>query len=407
MTELPTAGSQPVSGIGVRQRDQSTDATDRFLSLEDFEAVARRRLPRMLYGFIAGGAETNASIRANASSFQNHAFIPRVLADVSARSHRTTLFGRSYAAPFGIAPTGSASICAYRGDIALAGAAAESNIPMIVSASSLIRLEEIRQAGATTWFQAYLPGDPARIEALVARVAAAGYDTLVLTVDVPVAANRENNIRNGFSVPIRPSVRLAWEGLTHPQWLLGTFGRTLAVHGVPHFENLDATRGPPIISRRLERALGNRDQLSWDHVRIMRRLWRGPFVVKGILSAADARMAKTCGVDGIIVSNHGGRQLDGAIAPLTVLPQIVEAADGMTVMLDGGIRRGSDVLKALALGADFVFAGRPFLYAAVADGQRGVRRAIDILCSEISRNMALLGIRELAELGPDLIGPGA
>ncbi|MCZ7659742.1 MAG: alpha-hydroxy-acid oxidizing protein [Xanthobacteraceae bacterium] len=403
MTEPQNAAAQPVPGIGVRRRDKSTDAGDRFLSLEDFEAVARRRLPSMLYGFIAGGAETNASIRANARSFQDYAFIPRVLADVSARSHRTTLFGRSYAAPFGIAPTGSASICAYRGDIALARVASESDIPMIVSAASLIRLEEIRQAGATTWYQAYLPGDPARIEPLVARVAASGYDTFVLTADVPVAANRENNIRNGFTVPIRPSVRLVWEGLTHPQWLLSTFARTLALHGVPHFENMDATRGPPVISRRLERALGNRDQLSWDHVKIIRRLWQGPFVVKGILSPADARTARNCGVDGIIVSNHGGRQLDGAIAPLAVLPRIVEAAEGMTVMLDGGIRRGSDVLKALALGADFVFAGRPFLFAAVADGERGVRRAIDILCSEISRNMALLGIREVAEIGAELI----
>lgn len=403
MTALQDTGTQPLPGVGVRQREKNAGASDRFLSLEDFESVARRRLPGMLYGFIAGGVETDASVRANAQSFQTYAFVPRVLTDVSTRSHRTTLFGRAHSAPFGIAPMGSASICAYRGDIALAQAAAESNIPMIVSASSLIRLEEIRQAGPTTWYQAYLPGDAARIEPLVARVAASGYDTFVLTVDVPVAANRENNIRNGFTVPIRPSARLAWEGLTHPKWLLGTFARTLARHGVPHFENMDATRGPPIISRRLERALGNRDQLSWDHVKLIRRLWKGPFVIKGLLSPDDARIAKTCGVDGIIVSNHGGRQLDGSVAPLAVLPRIVESAGGMTVMLDGGIRRGSDVLKALALGADFVFVGRPFLFAAVADGRRGARRAVEILSSEISRNMALLGLRDLGHVGPELI----
>lgn len=175
------------------------------------------------------------------------------------------------------------------------------------------------------------------------------------------------------------------------------------MHGVPYFENMDATRGPPIISRSLERALGNRDQLSWDHVRLIRKLWKGTFIVKGILSVADARIAEDCGVDGIIVSNHGGRQLDCSIAPLNVLPRIVEAVNNMTIMLDGGIRRGSDILKALALGADFVFVGRPFLFAAAVDGQRGIRRAIDLLCSEISRNMALLGLHDLSDIRPDLV----
>ena len=160
-------------------------------------------------------------------SFQDYYFIPRVLTDVSARSHRKTLFGRSYASPFGIAPMGAGSICAYRSDIAMARAASERDIPMVVSASSLITLEEIRQAGPTTWYQAYLPGDPGRIQPLVERVAAAGYDTFVLTADVPVAANRENNVRNGFSVPIKPSLKLMWEGLTHPTWLLSTFARTM------------------------------------------------------------------------------------------------------------------------------------------------------------------------------------
>jgi len=397
-----SARTQAVLNVGIR-RAENTQPSDRYLSLEDFEYAARRRLPRMLYGFIAGGAETNASIHANRKSFQSYHFVPRVFTDVSARSHQKTLFGRSYAAPFGIAPMGAGSICAYRSDLVMARAASDCNIPMVVSASSLIPLENIRQAGPTTWYQAYLPGDPHRIQPLVERVAAAGYDTFVLTADVPVAANRENNVRNGFSVPIKPSLRLIWEGITHPTWVLSTFARTLLVHGVPHFENMDATRGPPIISRSLERALGNRDQLSWDHVRLIRRLWEGIFIVKGILSVADARIAKDCGVDGIIVSNHGGRQLDSSIAPFTVLPQIVDAVNGMTVMLDGGIRRGSDILKALALGADFVFVGRPFLFAAAAGGERGVRRAIDILNSEISRNMALLGLSSLSDIGPDFV----
>ena len=274
---------------------------------------------------------------------------------------------------------------------------------MILSAASLIRLEEVRAACPTAWYQAYLPGEASRIEPLVDRVAAAGYDVFVLTADVPVPANRENNVRSGFSVPIKPSLKLFWDVLTHPSWSLGTFARTIVQHGMPHFENMDATRGPPIISRQLERAIGNRDQLSWEHVGLIRRRWKGPFVIKGVLSAADVRTAKDCGVDGIIVSNHGGRQLDGAIAPLRVLPQIVDAARGMTVMLDGGIRRGTDVLKALALGADFVFVGRPFLYAASVGGEAAVRHAIGILSTEIARNMALLGVRELSEMSADLL----
>jgi L-lactate dehydrogenase (cytochrome) len=403
MAMLGSTKDQSVPEIGVRRREMVGSRSNRYLSLEDFETAARRRLPRMLYGFIAGGTETDASVRANAKSFQDYYFIPRVLTNVSSRSHRKTLFGRTYAAPFGIAPMGAGSICAYRSDIVMARAASDGNIPMVVSASSLIPMEEIRHAGSTTWYQAYLPGDPGRIQPLVERVAAAGFDTFILTADVPVAANRENNVRNGFSVPIKPSARLVWEGISHPYWLLNTFARTLVMHGVPYFENMDATRGPPIISRQLERALGNRDQLSWDHVRLIRRLWKGKLIVKGILSVADARIAKERGVDGIIVSNHGGRQLDGSISPLHVLPQIVEAVSGMTVMLDGGIRRGSDVLKALALGADFVFVGRPFLFAAAADGKQGVRRAIELLCSEISRNMALLGVHKLSDLRSDFV----
>jgi L-lactate dehydrogenase (cytochrome) len=375
----------------------------RYLSLGDFETAARKHLPRMLYEFISGGVETNTARQGNLDSFQDYAFIPRMLADVSRRSHAQMLFGRAYSAPFGIPPMGASAICAYRADLAFARAAAAANIPMILSAAALIRLEEVRAAGPTAWYQAYLPGDASRIEPLVDRVATAGFEVFVLTVDVPVSANRENNVRAGFSIPIRPSAKLAWDVLTHPAWSLGTFARTVVQHGIPHVENMDATRGPPMISRNLERALGNRDQLTWEHVKLIRRRWKGRLVIKGILSVADARAAKEHGVDGIMVSNHGGRQLDGAVAPLRVLPQIAEAARGMTVMLDGGVRRGTDVLKALALGADFVFAGRPFLYAAAVGGEAGVRHAIELLASEVGRDMALLGVSDLSEVRPELL----
>lgn len=391
----------------VAARAPTSPGRTRYLSLEDFEAQARRRLPRMLYGFISGGAETGASLRANRARFDDYALVSRVLVDTGSRSTATMLFGRRYAAPFGIAPLGAAALCAYRGDIALAQGAAAAGIPMILSATSLIRLEQVQRAGAE-WYQAYLPGDSARIEALVARVAEAGFQTLVLTADVPVPANRENNVRNGFSLPVVPGPRLCWQALTHPHWLFGTALRTVLRHGMPHFENMDAGRGPPILSRNLVRELGRRDGLTWEHLRQIRRQWSGKLIVKGILSAADAQLAADCGADGIIVSNHGGRQLDGAASALQVLPAIAAHKRGMTVMLDGGIRRGTDVLKALALGADFVFIGRPFLYAAALGGAAAVTAAAALLAEEIHRDMALLGITQLSQLGPQyLLGHGA
>jgi L-lactate dehydrogenase (cytochrome) len=375
----------------------------RFLALHDFEDAARRHLPRMLHGFVSGGVETDWTLRENRAAFGDWAFVPRVLVDTSGRSTAATLFGRAYAAPFGIAPMGASALIAYRGDLVLAQAAAAANIPMIMSASSLIPLEEVRRNGPNTWYQAYLPGEAARIEPLVDRVAAAGFDTFVLTVDVPVAANRENNIRNGYAIPLKPNLRLAWEGITHPRWLLGTLLRTIARHGMPHFENMDAGRGPPIVSRTLMRAFGERDRLNWQHLELIRRRWKGRLVVKGVLAAADARIARESGCDGVIVSNHGGRQLDGAIPSLRALPEVAAEAGGMTVMLDSGVRRGTDVLKALALGAQFVFVGRPFLCAAALGGEEGVAHAIRLLAEEVNRDMALLGINRLSELGPALI----
>jgi L-lactate dehydrogenase (cytochrome) len=380
----------------------------RILSLDDFEEAARRHLPRPLFGFIAGAAETNASLDDNRAAFGEWGFVPRVLTDVSQRSQRTTLLGQAYAAPFGIAPMGLGALMAYRGDLVLARAAMQADIPMVISGSSLIRLEELAEAAPGAWFQAYLPGEPPRIAALVERVARAGFGTLVVTVDVTVLANRENNVRSGFSTPLRPNLRLVWDGITRPAWLLGTFGRTLLRHGMPHFENSYATRGAPIVARDVMRDLGLRDHLNWRHIEQIRRQWQGKLVVKGIMRADDARIARESGVDGIIVSNHGGRQLDCTVSPLRVLPGIAEAAGGMTVMMDSGVRRGADVLKALALGADFVFVGRPFLYAASIAGETGVRHAIGILSTEIHRNMGLLGINALSEMTRAmLLPPGA
>jgi L-lactate dehydrogenase (cytochrome) len=367
------------------------------LALEDFEAVARRRLPRPIYGYVSGGVETNASLRANRAAFDEIAFVPKMLVDTSMRSLTTTLFGQTYAAPFGLAPMGGSSLAAYQGDIVLARVAAGANLPMITSGASLTALEQVKQAGRTSWFQAYLPGEDPVITQLVERAARAGFDTLVLTVDVQVASNRENNVRSGYNSPLRPTPRLAWDCMIRPRWLFGMFLRTLITQGMPHFENM----GPrtPLISSTGVRSRGRRDKLTWRHVELMRRLWKGKLVLKGLLDPEDARIARESGVDGVIVSNHGGRQLDGAVAPLRALPGVKAQAGSMTVMMDSGIRRGTDVLKALALGAQFVFVGRPFLYAAVVAGDEGVAHAIKLLREEIDRDMALIGIPSLAAMG--------
>jgi len=239
---------------------------------------------------------------------------------------------------------------------------------------------------------------------LIDRVASAGYKTLVLTVDTAVLANRENNVRAGFSTPLRPSLRLAWQGLTHPAWTIGTFGRTILNHGIPHFENSYATRGAPILASNVMRDFGKKDHLSWDHVSRIRQRWVGRLIIKGILHPEDAAIAVERGADGIIVSNHGGRQLDGAIAPLKALPRIVDEVGADTVvMIDGGIRRGTDIVTALALGAKFVFVGRPFLYAATVGGQAGVSKAASILKDELHRNMGLLGVTGIDQLSAAVI----
>jgi L-lactate dehydrogenase (cytochrome) len=298
---------------------------------------------------------------------------------------------------------GSSALAAYRGDIVLTQAAKTENVPMILSASSLITLEDVRAANQAAWYQAYLAGLPERIEPLVDRVAAAGYDTFVVTADVPVPPNRENNIRNGFQVPLAITPRVFWDTLTHPHWLFGTWARTVKNFGMPHFENMDAKRGPPVMAKNLMRNIGARDQLAWKHVELIRKRWKGKLVVKGLVSPADARMARASGVDGVMLSNHGGRQLDYTMSGLRTLPEIAAEAMGLTIMVDGGIRRGTDVIKALALGAHFVWIGRPFLYAAIAGGEAGVQRAISLLKAEIDRDLALLGIRSISEITPDLV----
>ncbi|SAI65783.1 L-lactate dehydrogenase [Bordetella ansorpii] len=368
------------------------------LSLDDFETLARRHLPRPVYGYMSAVAETGASFDDNRAAYAEYGFRPGVMVDVSRRSTATTLFEETYAAPFGFSPLGLTALSSYRGDVVIAQAARAARLPMIMSGSSLIRLEDVAEQHPGAWFQAYLPGDRAALEALIDRVSRTAFKTLVVTVDTPVPPNSENTVRMGFSAPLRPSLSLAWQGLTHPRWLCGTFLRTLVKHGMPHFENNYATRGAPILSPSVMRDFSERGHLHWDDLRNIRRLWRGRLVVKGILRGDDARRAQDCGADGIIVSNHGGRQLDGAVAPLRALPEVVRACPGIPVMIDSGVRRGTDVLKALALGARMAFVGRPFGYAAAVGGLPALEHGIRLLTQEVSRDMAMLGVTSVDQI---------
>lgn len=373
------------------------------LNLDEFEKAARKKLPRPIFGYVYNAAEDRRAYGNNRTVFDTYHFVPRTFVNVSSISLKTTLFGQEYSAPFGIAPMGISAISAYRGDLVLAQAAARTGIPMILSGASLIPMEEVAAAGETDWFQAYLPGTPEAIEALIQRVQRAGFQKLVVTLDYPVPPNPEHNIRSGFTSPLKPSARLALDGLLKPRWLLDTFCRTLLRHGMPHFENNYAQRGVPIISRHVGRDFSGRSHFDWDYLDMVRRLWPGHLVVKGVLHPEDAVRAYKAGVDGIILSNHGGRQLDGTVSPLQVLPQVVAEVPDIPIMIDSGFRRGSDVIKALALGASFVFVGRPFNYAAACAGEQGVEHAVKLLSEEVRRNMALLGVTEIPGLSREYL----
>ncbi len=373
------------------------------LALEDFIEEARKVLPRPIYGYVTGGVETNASLRGNRSVFDEIGFVPKPLVDTTARTLKTELFGHTYNAPFGFAPMGGTSIAAYQGDFVLARAAAEANIPMMMSGASLMTMEDVRANGKTVMFQAYLPGDEERISETFERAAKAGIDTMAVTVDVQVAANRENNVRAGYNTPLRPTPRLALDCMLRPKWLFGMFLKTLMLDGMPHVENM----GPrvPLISGTAMRGYGRRDKLTWKHIAHMRKIWKGNLLIKGVLHKDVVRMAREHGLDGVMVSNHGGRQLDGTVSPLRVLPGLREAAGDMKLIMDSGFRRGTDVLKALALGADFCFIGRPFLCAAAVAGQPGVAHAIKLLIDELDRDMAMMGINSTKEMTQEFLMP--
>ncbi len=368
------------------------------LALHDLEALAKRQLPLPLFEYICGAAETNQAKTNNASSFNDFQLVPRVLRDTSQRHAGVRLFDHDFAIGFGIAPMGIAAMTHYQGDLHLAQAASIMNGVHVLSATSLLALEKVLDGSPHRWFQGYFNSDQQKILGLLKRVANTGCQTLIATIDLPVPGNRENNIRAGFSMPLRPSLSLAWQGITHPRWSAQTFMRTLLADGIPHFENSSAERGAPMFSSQAVRDFSKRDDFSWDQIAFIREHWQGKLVIKGILHPDDAAMAAKLGADGVILSNHGGRQLDYAVSPMQMLPLVVDALPDFPVMIDGGFERGTDVMKAYALGASFVFVGRPMNYALAVGGVDGVVHAMALLDAEIHRNLSMIGCNSLQEL---------
>ncbi len=375
-------------------------------NIEDLRSIASKRVPRVLFEFLDRGTEDDVTLTQNRAVFERILFRPHTLVDVSSRSQQVSLFGKTLNSPFGLAPTGAAGLWGYAADVALARAARDAGIPFILSTASFEPLEKVAQeaAGGTLWFQLYMSKNRAPVEKLVARALDAGYEALILTSDVAVMGNREHNRRNRFGTPFKPSLRTSLDCALHPHWLLGVFLKTLLDSGVPRFQNVDIQAAGTTIDQPVAEFQARRDEVQWEDFQWLRRLWPRKLFIKGVLRADDARRAAQYGADGVFISNHGGRQLDGAVSPIEALPEIRAAAGGrLIIMVDGGFRRGSDIVKAIALGADMVFVGRATLYGIAAGGEAGARRAVGILQSEVDRVLALLGCPSIPELKPDYL----
>ncbi len=376
-----------------------------YLSIAELEREARRRMPACVRGYVCGGTEDGTSLAESLHAFQRLGFVPRGLRHVEKRSGRTSLWGRDYSLPMGFAPTGFSAIVMKECDAALAKVAREEQLPFIISGASTVPLERLQQENdQMCWYQAYLPGNMARIKPLLDRLERAQIPVLVITIDTCVGANRENLQRLKFTVPFRPSIKLLVDGICHPRWTADVFLRTVLSQGIPRFANLAHEMGPAITADPPNGFRGERDKLDWDCIDQIRAAWKGKLVLKGLMHPEDARLAVAHGADAVIVSTHGGRQLDGCISPLQALPLIRAAVPlGFPVFIDGGFRRGTDVLKALALGANMVFTGRPQLYGAAVAGEAGIAHAVHIFRQELMTNLALLGVSSPSEVRPDLL----
>jgi (S)-mandelate dehydrogenase len=386
-----------------RRRPFTEKSVSRALNISHLRDIASRSLPHFIFEYVEGGAEDEASLRHNRAAFESYRLIPSTLVDTTARHHRTTLFGTEIKAPMIVAPTGMNGILRRDGDIMLAKAAAAAGIPFCMSTVSTVPIERLaKEAGGRLWMQLYVMKNRKVAESIIGRAKAAGFEALVFTTDANVFGYREWDRRN-YLRPGRPTFRNALGMLRHPGWL----SDVILSHGMPEFVNFADFLPPGAAS-----AIGGstviptlfQPDITWDDIAWLRNHWDRKLLIKGVLSVPDAERAASLGCDGIILTNHGGRQLDYCVAPFEMVPDISAAVGNrMTVIVDSGFRRGTDVIKALALGADAVMIGRATLYGLIAGGELGVRRAIEILTMEIDRNLGQLGVRSIDELGPHML----
>jgi (S)-mandelate dehydrogenase len=389
--------------VGRAYHGEAKVNVNRAINIDDLRKMAKRKLPRIAYDFIEGGVEDELGIARNEASFDRERLLPRYLVDVSQRDQSCDLFDRKYASPFGVSATGLAALFRPGADLMLAESAAAANIPFMMSGMSTASIEAAAKlAPAHSWYQLYVARDREITLDLIRRAREAGFGTLVITVDVPVSSKRERNLRNGFALPPKLTAATMLDALWHPGWIAGYLR-----HGMPCFENwMQYARANSTTSQinGFAAKQAPASTVTWKDLEEFRRIWPRHLVVKGILRCDDAIRAAEIGVDGIIVSNHGGRQLDQAPAPLEVLPGIREAVgDKVTLIVDGGVRRGADIIMALCHGARFVMVGRATLYGAAAGGIDGVRRAIAILREEIDLTLGQIGCPNVAELDESFV----
>jgi len=377
------------------------------ISIEDLRGAARRRLPRAVFEFFDGGAEDELTLRANQQAFQRIRLCPRVLIDVSSVDTQTDIIGKPSKLPIAVAPTGAVGFGWHGGDVAVAKAAAAFGIPYTLSTTATASIERVaREAGGRLWFQAYILKQREFTFKLIERACEAGYEALMITVDLAVGGKRERDLRNHFAIPFRFTPRNLRDFASKPGWALGMLRR-----GMPVMENLlgYTAQGTSGVMRAaaLASSVGrNYDPtFDWDGLKAIRDAWPRKLILKGVARADDAQRAAALGCDALVVSNHGGRQLDGAAATLDALPAIVNAVN-IPVFVDGGVRRGGDALKALALGAQAVMVGRATLYGACAAGEAGARRALEILKDELERSMRLCGVPDVRAHGPHPLSGG-
>lgn len=368
-------------------------------NIADLRDAARKRLPRTIFEFIDGGAFDEVSLRANRTDFEKHRFMTRVLTDVSTCERATTIVGTPAKAPLVLAPTGLAGILHRRGELSASRAANAAGVPYCLSTMATCSIEQIAQASdVQRWFQLYVLRDRGITRTMIERARATGCKALVLTVDTKVQGPRERDMRNGFTVPPKFTLGTMIDFARHWQWLFD-----VGLGPKVTFRNFDGTAAQSGNAVTITQFIAGQYDLSisWKDVDWFKSVWGGPIALKGVLSPEDAKIAVDHGVDAIIVSNHGGRQLDGAISAIDALPGVVAAVNGKAeVILDGGVRRGSDVVKALCLGARACMIGRAWLYGLASGGEAGVARALEILIKEIDITMTLLGRTTLEELGP-------